>query len=196
MVLRAGPLPAAALALLAGCASSPSPAEGDALELVRAYEESANRGAAGEAAGHFSEDAVWTIDGQTVCTNRAEVRELLAYQVAIETRRELTALERTRAGVRARLTGTNAFHAALGFDAMSQEVRFVLRDGRIRALSATSDPADRERLAGLLLPFLEWLGAAHPEEARVLMAADRLEDGTARGRRLLELVAEWRAEKK
>lgn len=129
----------------------------------------------------------------TFRVGREGFRPLLEWDAAVDRRGTATITDVRGDTVPVVIEETNDFLAALGIGPVRSEADVVARDGTIRALVLSPNPAFFARVDSALEPVLEWAGRERPDELdRLLVNGSPVYDGE-RGRRWIELLEEARA---
>lgn len=148
-----GSLASLLLMLLAGCAGVD---RDEALGVVEAYQDRANRHALDEVVDIFTEDATWYLGPRLTYEGRDEIRRPHALDAATDARLDFEVLDFTENGVRCLIREDNAVFEALELGPVAQEAHLLIRDGRIASLRAIPRQ-ESEGAARRLEAFYGWL---------------------------------------
>lgn len=178
----------------AGTTSSPSPAR-----VVDALVRRVNEHDVEGALGMLTDDFEFRDTAGTFSIDREGTRSMLEWDVVVKARAEVEVLSEDGDSIEVRLTETNDFLAALGVDALSHRVRYVVDrasgdgEGLIQAIVLLEAERVGSRISGALEPAMEWARRERPEALSAVMADGSPVYTGESAPAWLELLAEARA---
>jgi ketosteroid isomerase-like protein len=136
----------------------------------------------------FTDDAVFERDAATKLSGRAQVRNLMEWDVANNARLSVKDLKVSGDTVIAELTEKNEGWRLLGID-IPFTATYEFEGRQIRRIKLEFSPEGWKMFEDKFEPFADWAKQAHPEEYRKMSEAGYSAEGA---RLFLSLAKEWR----
>jgi ketosteroid isomerase-like protein len=136
----------------------------------------------------FADDSVFEPDAATKLSGKAQVRNLMEWDVANKARLSIKDLKVKGNTVIADLTEDNEGWRLLGIDSPFRAT-YEFRGRRIRRVKLVFSPDGRKTFEDKFKPFAEWAKRAHPEEFQRMNEAGYSAEGA---RSFLSLAKEWK----
>jgi ketosteroid isomerase-like protein len=136
----------------------------------------------------FTDDAVFERDAATKLSGRAQVRNLMEWDVANNARLSVKDLKVSGDTVIAELTEKNEGWRLLGID-IPFTATYEFEGRQIRRVKLEFSPEGWKMFEDKFEPFADWAKQAHPEEYRKMSEAGYSAEGA---RLFLSLAKEWR----
>lgn len=169
----------------------------DPVQLVLEFQETKNEGNVDATLDMFTENATLHFGPLGSITGLENIRGILEYDLAIETKLHFENCQIVESEVACRTTETNDWLRLADIESITyDESRFTFTsDGRIESTAATMSPDSAAAIGIAMANFDVWARANQPDEYAALFRQDGAFDYSYEsGERVLELLRQWRSE--
>ena len=175
------------LLVLSSCSSSP-----ELKDSVRAYEDAYNSHNLEEVVSQFTNNPTFEIKGQFILKGKQALRDLVAYDIALDIHMSIGNMKTAGDTVYAHLTETNNWLQVAGIGEAHYLIEFVFRDGAIEREVGTPTPETETAFQDVLRPLMAWAEREAPDRLEEMMPNGEFEYTAENAERTLALLEDWR----
>lgn len=188
--MNRSPAPLLILAALTACSGKP-----DFDQIISKFETYKNSGNVESAIELFSEDAVLDFGPLGSITGLDEVRNILEYDLALNTRVRFEQCEVSGQEVACRAAETNDWLRTVGIESISydESVFAFTTDRHIRSVTSALSEESGRAIGAVMVDFDAWARRNQPEEYAELFSGDgAFVYSRENGQKVLALLRQWR----
>ena len=166
--------------------------QSEAVRVVRAFLDAANRHDVEAAMNHLAPDYVFREESAESGWDRTSMRAVFEWDAVIDAQAIGDQLTPIEGGAEGEFLERNKLYEVLGIPETRCHLRFHVAGGRIVAQIITHQPSDGPTFDEAVTPFLEWLGEEDPDAFEELLPNGEVTFQPDLAHRWLELIAKWK----
>lgn len=173
--------------LFASCTSLP-----ELNDRVRAYVEEFNAHNLEGVASRFTNDATFEIKGLYTVEGKQALKDLMAYDMALDAHISVGNMRTAGDTVFAHLTVTNHWLEAAGIGEAHSQAMFIFHDGSIGEFIGTLTPETQAAFDDVMGPMLAWAKQQAPDRLEEMMPDGQFAYNADNAERALALLEDWK----
>jgi len=160
-------------------------------DLVKRYENAANRHSVDESLGLFAADAWWTNVGASVYSGREEIRNLLEWDSVVNTALQISITEIAGDTAMVAMVLGDDWFRELGIDTIHATARIIFRDTLIHDVRMTMAEESQGPINAAIGPFVQWVLQERREEFLPLVPNQVIAHSAENAEKWLVLFRAW-----